>query len=154
MSAGEADPPEPAEGRRRGRSAAKGATAARVSADPAPNVLPKNFLRPCLLLLLREQPAHGYDLFERMRPLGFGPDDPGRLYRALRALEADGLARSTWESSACGPDRRIYELTRAGTEALHDAAQALVSTHMILNVFLSRYGEFVGDEQEAASQRG
>src|SRR4028118_363495 len=54
--------------------------------DPAsPSVLPKNFLRPCLLLLLREHPAHGYDLLERLRPLGFNRDDPGRLYRALRA---------------------------------------------------------------------
>ena len=51
--------------------------------------LPKNFLRPCLLLLLREQPAHGYELLERLRPLGFGRDDPGGLYRALRSLEPE-----------------------------------------------------------------
>jgi poly-beta-hydroxybutyrate-responsive repressor len=106
-------------------------------------VLPKNFLRPCLLLLLREQPAHGYDLLERLRPLGFNRDDPGRLYRALRALETDELVRSVWEKSTSGPDRRMYELTRKGMEELHDSAKALLATDAILDVFLSRYSEFV-----------
>jgi poly-beta-hydroxybutyrate-responsive repressor len=117
-------------------------------ADPAPGSLPKNFLRPCLLLLLREHPAHGYDLLERLRPLGFNRDDPGRLYRALRALESDGLVRSAWEPSDSGPDRRIYELTRPGMEALHAAVQSLIATNMIVGVFLSRYAEFVALDPE------
>ena len=108
--------------------------------------LPKNFLRPCLLLLLREQPAHGYELLERLRPLGFARDDPGRLYRALRALEEEGLVRSAWESSSGGPDRRIYELTRPGMEHLHGQARALVASRKALDVFLSRYSEFVALE--------
>ena len=124
--------------------------------DPAP-VQPKNFLRPCLLLLLRERAAHGYDLLERLRPLGFTGEDPGRLYRALRALEKEGLVRSAWEHSKAGPDRRIYELTRAGMEELHRASIALAATRDSLHVFLSRYGEFVALERElepAAADRG
>ncbi len=109
----------------------------------AAQVLPKNFLRPCLLLLLREHSAHGYDLLERLRPLGFSRDDPGRLYRALRALETDELVRSVWEKSNCGPDRRMYELTRHGMEVLHESATALLQTDEILGMFLSRYSEFV-----------
>jgi poly-beta-hydroxybutyrate-responsive repressor len=105
--------------------------------------LPKNFLRACLLLLLREQPAHGYELLERLRPFGFARDDPGGLYRALRALEGDGLVRSAWEPSSSGPDRRIYELTRAGMEELHRRAKALAGARDTVDVFLSRYGEFV-----------
>jgi len=116
-------------------------------------VLPKNFLRPCLLLLLREQPAHGYDLLERLRPLGFNRDDPGRLYRALRALETDGLVRSVWEKSTSGPDRRMYELTRKGMEELHDSAKALQATDAILDVFLSRYSEFVALDPKRARSR-
>ena len=114
-----------------------------IRTDPAPAVLPKNFLRPCIVLLLREQPAHGYDLLERLRPLGFGRDDPGRLYRALRGLECEGLVRSAWESSTAGPPRRIYELTRAGAEHRHGTALSLVETRDLLDLFLSRYGEFV-----------
>ena len=114
-----------------------------IAPDDTPAVLPKNFLRPCLLLLLREQPAHGYDLLERLRPLGFNRDDPGRLYRALRALENDGLVRSVWEKSSSGPDRRMYELTGEGMESLHRSATALRATNELLGVFLSRYMEFV-----------
>jgi len=106
-------------------------------------LLPKNFLRACLLLLLRAQPAHGYELLERLRPFGFARDDPGGLYRALRALERDGFVRSAWHASHAGPDRRIYELTRAGMEELHRRAKRLAHARETVDVFLSRYGEFV-----------
>ena len=109
-----------------------------------------------MLLLLREEPAHGYDLMQRLRPFGFVRDDPGRLYRALRALEQEGLVRSAWEESSNGPDRRIYELTRAGVEELHEAATDLADAAEVLDVFLSRYGEFVSmrRRRERAPARG
>lgn len=106
-------------------------------------ILPKNFLRPCLLLLLREDPAHGYDLLERIQALGFDGSDPGNLYRALRSLEKDGLVRSVWEPSESGPDRRTYEITRRGMENLHQSAKAIAAGHGAVSAFLSRYQEFV-----------
>lgn len=107
------------------------------------DTLPRNFFRSCVLLLLREEPAHGYDLLQRLRTFGFIRDDPGRLYRGLRSLEHDGLVRSTWEGSTTGPDRRIYELTKAGTEELHRVATTLVDAAGTLELFLTRYSEFV-----------
>jgi PadR family transcriptional regulator, regulatory protein PadR len=117
-----------------------------MSTEPA---LPKNYLRPCLLLLLREQPAYGYELLERLSPFGFAGDDPGGLYRTLRALEADGLVRSAWEPSSAGPDRRIYQLTRKGMEELHRHAKELLRARETLGVFLSRYAEFVSLDVQA-----
>lgn len=111
-----------------------------MSTEP---LLPKNFIRPCILLLLREQRAHGYDLLERLEPLGVTRDDPGRLYRTLRALEAEGLVHSAWEPSDSGPDRRIYDLTRRGMEQLHEDAKSLAATARLLRGFLARYEEFV-----------
>jgi PadR family transcriptional regulator, regulatory protein PadR len=111
--------------------------------EPVAPLLPKNFLRACLLLLLREQPAHGYELLERMQPFGFDGSDPGGLYRTLRGLEEEGLVRSAWQASQAGPDRRNYELTRAGMEALHAQAKALASGTEIMGAFISRYQEFV-----------
>ncbi len=105
--------------------------------------LPKKFVRPALLLLLLEQPAHGYELLERLQPFGFERPDPGGLYRNLRGLEDAGLVHSAWQPSAAGPARRIYELTRAGREELHANAKALATTNHTLQVFLSRYREFV-----------
>jgi PadR family transcriptional regulator PadR len=124
-----------------------------VDTDLARVVLPKNFLRPCLLLLLHESPAHGYELRERLRPLGFNRDDPGRLYRALRALEAAKLVRSTWQSSSGGPDRRTYELTRAGEERLLEAAEELQAMHGVLDTFLSRCGESAAGAPARAGRR-
>jgi poly-beta-hydroxybutyrate-responsive repressor len=114
--------------------------------------LPRNFLRPCVLLLLREGPAHGYSLLERLTVFGFSAGDPGRLYRALRTLEAEGLVRSGWESSAQGPDRRVYELTRTGVEALHAQAQALADVRDSVDLFVSRYSEFVALGRPARGQ--
>ncbi len=110
--------------------------------EPDP-LLPKGFLRPCLLLLLREDPAHGYDLLERVQSLGFNGSDPGGLYRALRALEREKLVRSVWEPSESGPDRRTYEITRAGMEELHRSAKAIAAGNETVDAFLSRYAEFV-----------
>lgn len=117
-----------------------------MSTEPAVGpgpALPRNFVRPCLLLLLREEPAHGYDLLERLRAFGFDGSDPGGLYRALRKLEAEGLVHSAWEPSESGPARRIYELTRAGMEHLHARARAVDAARDTLDAFLSRYAEFV-----------
>ena len=105
--------------------------------------MPKNFMRPCLLLLLGEHPAHGYDLLDRLHRFGFGKEDPGRIYRALRGLEAEGLVESTWESSSAGPHRRTYVLTEAGSRALHDEAVAVAATQTTLDDFLCRCSEVV-----------
>jgi PadR family transcriptional regulator, regulatory protein PadR len=120
---------------------------------PTEPMLPKNFLRPAILLLLRENPAHGYDLLERLQALGFRRSDPGGLYRTLRALEDQGFVRSSWESSGSGPDRRIYEITRAGGEELHALASALSAGRDTLDAFLSRYSEFVALPRERRPER-
>ncbi|HSD22744.1 MAG TPA: helix-turn-helix transcriptional regulator [Solirubrobacterales bacterium] len=120
--------------------------------EPAP-ALPKNFLRPCLLLLLREEKAHGYDLLERVQALGFDGSDPGGLYRALRALEKEKLVWSAWEPSVNGPDRRTYEITRAGMEELHRNAKAIASGQETVARFLSRYQEFVALPRRARAAR-
>lgn len=114
-----------------------------MTADLAAPAMPKNFLQPCVLLLLREQPAHGYELLERLRSFGFERSDPGRLYRALRKLEDTGHVRSAWEASGAGPDRRVYHVTRAGMEELHRWAKGLDEARVTLDNFLGRYEEFV-----------
>jgi len=37
----------------------------------------------------------------------------------------------------------MYELTREGMQTLHESVTALKSTNVLLEVFLSRYAEFV-----------
>jgi poly-beta-hydroxybutyrate-responsive repressor len=124
-----------------------------ASTPPDGVSLPRNFLRPCVLLLLKESPAHGYDLLERLKAFGFPGSDPGGLYRTLRGLEEEGLVSSSWEPSMAGPQRRRYELTRAGSEVLHEHAKALLGTAQVLEAFVSRYREFVALAPDARGVR-
>jgi PadR family transcriptional regulator, regulatory protein PadR len=100
---------------------------------------PKNFARPCLLLLLAESSAHGYELIERLRPFGFEMGDPASVYKSLRQMEAEGLVSSSWELSSRGPARRVYALSSDGRDLLEAWAHTLESQRAILDVFLRRY---------------
>lgn len=99
---------------------------------------PRQFLRPCLLLLLRESPAHGYDLLERLREFGL-ERDAGGLYRTLRAMEHQGLVASEWEPSSAGPDRRRYRLTVRGEGRLEAWAGGLQEMRESLDSFGDRF---------------
>jgi PadR family transcriptional regulator PadR len=101
--------------------------------------LPRDFLRPCLLLLLREGEAHGYQLADRLGAFGFDHSDPGALYRALRRLEASGLVDSDWRRSESGPRKRVYRLTELGVETLDRSATDLAEGERRIDSFLDRY---------------
>lgn len=100
---------------------------------------PKNFARPCLLLLLSEAPAHGYELIERMRPFGFEVGDPAGIYKALRQMEAEGIVSSEWELPRRGPARRVYALTSDGRDLLDAWAHTLERNRAVLDAFLARF---------------
>jgi len=100
--------------------------------------LPRNYLRPCLLLLLAEGTSHGYELLEQVGALGLDRVDPGGLYRCLRAMDEDGLVTSTWEPSVSGPARRYYELTDEGREWLHVVSGSLAEVVRSLTTYRRR----------------
>jgi PadR family transcriptional regulator PadR len=102
-------------------------------------VQPRNYLRPCVLLLLGEEPTYGYELREKLAPLSFGHWDPGTVYRTLNTMEDDGLVHSTWERSAEGPRRRRYEITSAGSVVLDEWARELCGMRDLIIDFIDRY---------------
>ena len=102
----------------------------------------ERFSEPGLLLLLRDRPAHGYELVDGLSELLPGERvDLPNLYRVLRSLEDEGLVRSEWSADAPGPAKRTYELTDAGREVLDDWAAALARARDRLDAFLTRYGD-------------
>jgi poly-beta-hydroxybutyrate-responsive repressor len=113
---------------------------------------PRNFLQPCLLLLLRERPDHGYELAARLRPMHDGDGDAGAVYRTLRGLERLGLVRSQWQTSDVGPARRTYFITEDGMESLDEQAVGLDQTHEALHVFLDRYSRVVAADGREVSR--
>lgn len=100
----------------------------------------RGFLQPWLLLLLAQNPAHGYELMERLGQNEEPPVvNPGLLYRTLRQLEQDGLVHSTWDTEGRGPARRVYEITEDGLEYLHAWAVNIRRTRERLERFLAEY---------------
>ena len=101
----------------------------------------ERFSEPALLLLLRERPAHGYELLEALPDLVPGERvDMGNLYRALRSLEEERLVSSEWDGA-----KRIYDLTPEGRALLDEWAAALARAQDRISVFLTRYGKEVTD---------
>lgn len=100
-------------------------------AKHAEAVLPDAFLRSCLLVLLAEDAAHGYELQRRLAVFGLAPD-PGTVYRQLRAMEDEGLASSRWEESPDGPPRRVYSVTGQARQHLHDFGRSIEGTVEVL----------------------
>lgn len=99
----------------------------------------RSVLEPCLLLLLRERPDHGYNLQARLAALGLVNGDSGRVYRALRSLEQEALVRSEWTRSGHGPARRTYHVTLEGCAMLGTWAHMAEDTRDLLDAYLSRW---------------
>jgi PadR family transcriptional regulator, regulatory protein PadR len=102
----------------------------------------ERFTEPALLLLLRERPAHGYDLLERLPELiGEQRIEMGNLYRLLRALEEEGLVTSEWDEGSAGPAKRRYAITEQGRLLLEQWIDALQRAQARTARFLERYEE-------------
>jgi DNA-binding PadR family transcriptional regulator len=78
-------------------------------------------VRQPLLALLAKEPAHGYELKLALAQTfgqAYPPPNIGQIYVTLKRLEQDGLVRSQDVEQATRPNKRVYELTPAGREAL------------------------------------
>jgi PadR family transcriptional regulator PadR len=106
----------------------------------------ERYVEPALLLLLSERPMHGYEILDEVKGLAAegAALDLGNLYRVLRALEAEGLVSSQWQSDIPGPAKRVYELTAEGRDVLRAWAEALERTRGELDGFLRRYATIEG----------
>ena len=81
-----------------------------------------------LLWLLRDAPAHGYQLIRRLDELsqGYYSPSPGVLYPALAQLEARGWAEVEQQGK-----RKSYRMTAAGRQQLqaqHERVELLFAT--------------------------
>lgn len=105
------------------------------------------YLRTCILLLLTEGPAHGYEILSELSARGLGNVDAGGLYRALRAMEDEGLVTSHWEHEHPGPARRVYAITEEGEDWLPTGADAARDMRRRLSRLLHHYSGLVGGRE-------
>lgn len=112
---------------------------------------PRELLPPSLLLLLAETPGHGYELMERLKPLGFDWNGPGPIYRELHTLESDGLITSRWDVGASGPGRRVYEITPTGRASLERSVQGVGALQSLLAHYLHRVHQVAAPSRRAVA---
>ncbi len=97
-------------------------------------------LRSSILLLLVEDPQHGYDLQPRIAELVGRKVDGGGVYRTLHRLEAEGLVSSSWvDAPGTGPRRRSYRITANGSKELDAHVLELRESARHIRRFLRRY---------------
>src|SRR5207248_7580449 len=83
----------------------------------------RGHLETMILSTLERAEAHGLEILRRLQDAGCGllRLKEGSLYPALYRLESAGLVEAVWEEETKGrrgARRRIYHLTRKGTQAL------------------------------------
>ena len=100
---------------------------------------PRHFLYPALLLLLAEEPRHGYRLVDALLRMGFGPFDRPSVYRALADLDHDGLLHSWSASPTAGCTRHVYAVTELGFAALAGWMNALDDQQASISSVMKRY---------------
>ena len=100
----------------------------------------RRFLKPVVLLLLAEEPYHGYELMSKLKDFGIDHSnmDPSILYRLLRNIEREGLAESSLNDSGAGPARKVYTLTPEGREVLDLWAASIEGIVSFLGEFKER----------------
>ena len=77
----------------------------------------------CLLAVMDEGPAYGYEMTKRLRARGMSIVGEGSIYPLLGRLERDGLVATRREASNGGPPRKYYSLSPEGTRALEDGVK-------------------------------
>ena len=100
---------------------------------------PRGFVLPAILLLLSEEPGHGYSLEKDLRQMNFGKVDRPTVYRALAHLEKDGLVTSWAEAPSAGHERRVYGMTSLGERVLGVWMSVIKEERDLLGRVLRRY---------------
>lgn len=96
-----------------------------------------------LLGLIKEQPAHGYALYARLRSTSelslIWQVKRSKLYYLLDKLETEGLLSVSVSSQGPYPDRKVYQLTSRGKKTLESWMNSpVMSSRYIRLAFLSK----------------
>jgi PadR family transcriptional regulator len=72
----------------------------------------------CLLAVIQDEPAYGYEMTKRLRALGLSIVSEGSIYPLLGRLEREGLVETYRTAGNGGPPRKYYRASPDGQRAL------------------------------------
>ena len=74
----------------------------------------------CLLAVMGDDPAYGYEMTKRLGERGLSIVGEGSIYPLLGRLERDGLVETYRAASNGGPPRKYYRASPEGRRTLAD----------------------------------
>jgi PadR family transcriptional regulator PadR len=89
-----------------------------ATGDQRSSQLLRGVLDLCLLAVIAEEPAYGYEMTKRLRARGLSSVGEGSIYPLLGRLEREGLVETYRAASNGGPPRKYYRLSRWGQRQL------------------------------------
>jgi PadR family transcriptional regulator, regulatory protein PadR len=89
-----------------------------VSRESRRSQLLRGVLDLCLLAVMEEGPAYGYEMTKRLRDRGLSIVGEGSIYPLLGRLEREGLVETYRAASDGGPPRKYYRPSQEGQRAL------------------------------------
>jgi len=91
-----------------------------AAANPAPPIsqLRRGAIEFCVLALLDQQEAYGFELVRRLATMEGMVASEGTIYPLLARLRRADLVSTSWKESASGPPRRYYRTTASGRQSL------------------------------------
>jgi PadR family transcriptional regulator len=89
-----------------------------ATAEERQTQLLRGVLDLCLLAIIAEEPAYGYEMTRRLRERGLTIVGEGSIYPLLGRLEREGLVETYRAASYGGPPRKYYRPSRKGHRVL------------------------------------
>ncbi len=90
----------------------------------------------CLLAVMSEGPAYGYEMTKRLAARGLSVVGEGSIYPLLGRLERDGLVDTHRGTSNGGPPRKYYSLSHTGRRALAEGVSEWHATRDAVDTVL------------------
>jgi len=97
----------------------------------------RGVLDVCLLAVLVDEPAYGYEMTKRLATRGLDVVGEGSIYPVLGRLERGGLVEPFQQPSDGGPPRKYYRVTPRGRSALERWRQEWNETRSAIDAVLS-----------------
>ncbi|MBN2075907.1 MAG: PadR family transcriptional regulator [Dehalococcoidales bacterium] len=97
----------------------------------------REILPLAVLGLIKDKPAHGGDIYQRLKE-NYEIETPRPMvYVLLRRLERNGLMVSSWDIQDSGPAKRRYTITEDGLEYLSHGMERLKKVSKIINQLIA-----------------
>jgi DNA-binding PadR family transcriptional regulator len=108
-----------------------------------------------MMRILYEKPSYGYELMETLEEKSCGCHklETGSIYTLLRRMEHRGLLESEWErAETSGPERRVYKVTKMGTEALRSGLESIAKRKVMMDDLAEFYKKHFMKREEGGEK--